>query len=256
MSGALVAGLLVLAPVAQARRAVGLSLVVTFFTNGTITVTLPDGTPVGTTGGAPTVIPAGFYTVVMNGPGGCISLPLFQLNGPGENINDDMYGGEVDTHNYNAYFQPSSTYTWRSDAAQTVAHTFVTSAAVVGTQTASTGSSAGSSGTSGKASSQDVVGSAVVPFRGTLTGAVSGAGTVTLTFKGKSARSLKAGRYTISVHDGSSTNGFLLQKLKHAAVKVTGVVFVGKHSVSIRLTPGRWIVGPRPGKGTYSIVVS
>ena len=253
---AFVAGLLTLAPVAQGSRAVSLSLVVTFSVNGAISVTLPDGTPVGSTSGVPTVIPAGFYTVVLFGPGGCVSLPLFQLNGPGETINDDMLGGEVDTHNYNAYFLPNSTYTWRSDAAQTVAHTFVTSAGVVGTPPANTGSSATSSGTQAKASSQDVVGSAVVPFRGTLTGAVSAAGRLTFAYKGKSVSRLTAGRYTIAVTDKSSTNGFVLQKIGHAAVSVTGVVFVGRRSASVDLTAGTWFFTPRLGKTAYSIVVS
>ncbi len=254
-SSALVAGLLTLAPAAQGRRAASLSLVVTFSVNGSISVTLPDGTPVGSTSGAPTVIPAGFYTVVLYGPGGCVSLPLFQLNGPGESIADNMIGGEVDTHNLNAYFLPNSTYTWRSDAAQAVAHTFVTSANVVGTSSpANTGSPGSSSGTP-KPSSQDLAGSAILPFRGTLTGAVSAAGRLTLAYKGKSVTSLQAGRYTISVTDKSSTNGFLLEKIKHAAVSITGMVFVGKRSASVKLTAGNWFFTPHLGKTAYSIIV-
>jgi hypothetical protein len=54
---------LVLAPAANAGRHATLSLTVTFTANGVVTVTLPDGTPVGSTGGAPTVIPAGYYTL-------------------------------------------------------------------------------------------------------------------------------------------------------------------------------------------------
>lgn len=69
------AGMLAFAPGAVGARAATPSLDVTFFPNGTITVTLPDGTPVGSTTGAPTVIPAGFYTVQMTGPGGCSSYP-------------------------------------------------------------------------------------------------------------------------------------------------------------------------------------
>ncbi len=52
-------GLLALAPVAQGRTSAGNALDVTFTADGVITMTLPDGTPVGTTSGAPTVIPAG-----------------------------------------------------------------------------------------------------------------------------------------------------------------------------------------------------
>jgi hypothetical protein len=252
---ALAAGLLTLAPAARGRGAASLSLVVTFFENGTITVTLPNGTPVGSTSGAATVIPAGYYTLFLNGPGGCTYLPVFELKGPGEHIIDDMRGGEWETFQYQAYFLANSTYTWRNDANPGIVYTFKTSADVAGTASASgtTGTSSGKTGTVG---SQDLVGSAVVPFRGTLTGAVSATGRLTLAYKGKSVASLKAGRYTIAVTDKSSTNGFLLQKLKHTAVSVTGITFVGKRSSLIRLTAGHWIVAPRLGKTTYSIVVS
>ena len=62
-------------------------------------------------------------------------------------------------------------------------------------------------------------------------------------------------RYKVAVSDRSSTNGFVLQKLQHRAVSVTAPTFVGTHSVSITLTAGRWLVMPRLGKATYSIVV-
>src|SRR5205823_1318597 len=95
--------------------------------NGTITLTLPNGTQVGSTSGAPTVIPAGYYVVAMTGPGGCTAVPHFDLRGPGEAIHDNLNEGESDYFEYNAYFKPSSTYVWTSDAAPGVTHTFVTS---------------------------------------------------------------------------------------------------------------------------------
>ena len=70
--------------------------------------------------------------------------------------------------------------------------------------------------------SQDVVGSEVVPFRGTLRGGVSASGMLALAYNGKSVGSLKAGRYRIAVTDGSSTKGFVLQKAGHKAIAVTG----------------------------------
>ena len=66
---------------APGAGAVSLSLDVSFSATGQISVTLPDGTPVGSTSGAPTVIPAGFYTVVLSAPGGCTELPYFDLEG-------------------------------------------------------------------------------------------------------------------------------------------------------------------------------
>ena len=72
----------------------------------------------------------------------------------------------------------------------------------------------------------------------------------------KAAVALEDVTYTVAVSDKSSTNGFVLQKLQHRAVSVTAPTFVGSHSVSITLTAGRWLVMPRLGKATYSIVVS
>ena len=256
-TSSLVAGLLVLAPVGQGRPDATPTLRVTFTAAGSITLTLPDGTPVGTTGGAPTTIPAGYYTLLFFGPGECINLPLFELRGPGVNINDDMLGGETDVHTLYATLLPNSTYTWHSDRNEALVFTFRASSEVVaGTQPTGSGSSTSSTGSHVMAASQDIVGSAILPFRGTLTGAVSAGGRLTVAFKGKSVSSLKAGRYKVAVSDRSSTNGFVLQKLQHRAVSVTAPTFVGTHSVSITLTAGRWLVMPRLGKATYSIVVS
>ena len=116
--------------VGQARRAADLSLTVSFSASGAVTVTLPDGTPVGSTSGAPTVIPAGYYTLNLFGPGECINLPLFELAGPGVNIQDDMLGGEVERNTLFATFLPNTTYTWHTDRNALVVHTFRTSSDV------------------------------------------------------------------------------------------------------------------------------
>jgi hypothetical protein len=256
IASALAAALVALAPAAHASRAASLTLRITFTAAGAITVTLPDGTPVGSAGGAPTVIPAGYYTLLFYGPGECINLPLFELRGPGVNINDDMLGGETDVHTLYATFAPNTTYTWHSDRNEAVVFAFRASSDVVGTQTPASGSSSSSSGSQAKATSQDIVGSAILPFRGTLTGAVSAAGGLTLAYKGKSVTSLKAGRYRVAVDDRSSTHGFLLQKPKHAAVSVTGGMFLGKRTLAVTLTAGKWLVMPVAGKPTYAIAVS
>jgi len=249
-SGLFAAGLLTFAPAVQARE---LTLNVTFSASGSLTVTLPDGTPVGTASGSPTVIPAGYYAVVLSGPGGCAYLPLFDLRGPGVSILSDMVGGEVDTYVYDEYFMPSSTYTWRNDRNPGVAYSFVTSNAIGGTAPAP--ATHGITGKSTTVSSQDLVGSASAPFRGTLTGVVSAGGRLTIAYKGKSADRLKAGRYTINITDRSSSSGFLLAKSKRIR-EITGSTFVGKRSTPVTLTAGRWLAMPAAGKTPYTIVVS
>ena len=251
VAGALVAGALI-APAAESRLAATQTIVVTFNTNGVVTAAL-NGVPLGTTSGAPTVIPGGYYSVLLNGPGECINLPLFELSGPGVNIQDDMLGGEVDTHSLPTYFVPNATYTWHIDRAQSIVYTFRTSSDVVGAATP-TGSSSTSSKSGTKPTSQDVVGSALAPFRGTLTGVVTPAGSLRIAFKGKSVASLNAGRYAISVVDRSSSSGFAV-KGKRATVSVTGMAFVGKRTVTLNLTAGRWSFGPSASKSTYTVSV-
>ncbi len=251
-STALVATLLALPPAAQGRQTVNLSLQVVFFVNGTITVTTGDGTPVGTTTGAPTVIPAGIYTLELSGPGGCAYLPFFELRGPGQEISEDLNGGEYDYTSRVINLLPNSTYAWYNSSTPRVVHTFRTSGDVIGTAP----TNIPSSGKGKLVSNQDIVGSATGPLRGTLTGAVGADGKLTLAFKGKSVKNLKAGRYKFAVTDKSSTEGFVLQKGKQVPVSVSGSAFVGTRSKSVRLTPGRWSVSPDGATATYTIVVS
>jgi hypothetical protein len=240
------------APSAQARESATLTLDVTFFANGQISVALPDGTPVGTTSGAPTVIPAGVYTISVLGPGGCTQLPLFDLSGPGVQIQDDMIGGEVTSEAHMTTFQPNSTYTWRTDNdSASPTHTFVTSSQVLGTAPVQTSSAP----TSTTPQSQDIVGSGIVPFRGTLDGTLSASGKLTLSFKGKSVKRLTAGRYTFEVTDRSSSGGFILQKSRKT-LTLTAPSFVGKRSVKVDLTAGKWEFVPSGAKPAFSISVT
>lgn len=255
---ALTAGLLVLAPVAQGKRVVTLSLNVNFFINGNIAVTLPDGTPLGSTSGAPTAIPPGFYTFSFSGPGGCFSLPYFHLTGPGVNIVTNLSeGNDAMKVAGTANFQPNSTYFWTNDGFPGVVHTFVTSAVIESTAAVPASSTnTSSSKHRGTVTSSDIVGSQLVPFRGTLTAAVSTSGRLTLAYKGNKVTRLKAGRYRIAVSDESSKNGFILEKPTHASVSLTGIAFEGERSASVNLTVGNWHIMPRPGKTASSLVVS
>jgi hypothetical protein len=201
------------------------------------------------------VIQAGYYAVVVLGPGGCVQLPLFDLKGPGENIVDDMSGGEITSETYQAYFAPNSTYTWRTDNVNPgTVYTFTTTSTVLGS--AVHGTTAGSGAGSPNPTSEDIVGSAVAPFRGTLTGTVSVAGHLALAFDGKAVKTLKAGRYRIRVTDSSAASGFMLGKSSHAAKTLTASRFVGTRLLSVTLTAGKWQVAPGPHGKTLSIVVS
>ncbi len=242
-------------PLARGMRADNLSLIVNFSVSGQVTVTLPNGAPVGTTSGPPTVIPAGFYTIVLNGPGDCITLPLWELTGPGVNIQDDMLGGEVDTHDLYAYFQPNATYTWHLDRNESVVYSFRASSTVVGTGTGRSSVQTTTAPAGAPApTSEDVVGSAIVPFRGLLVVTVGTAGKPTLSFRGKRVVSLPPGRYTIEVVDRSRTRGLVLTN-GHRSTDVTGSGFVGRRSVSAVLTTGTWRVLAGRSAGALSFAV-
>lgn len=248
----LAAALLAVAPVADGRQSVALTLDVTFFTNGQISVALPDGTPVGTTSGAPTVIPAGVYTISVLGPGNCAQLPLFDLSGPGVRIQDDMIGGEVVSEAHTTTFLPNSTYTWRTDNdSASPIHTFATSSQVLGTAPVQTSTTP----TSTTPLSQDIVGSGIVLSRGTIEGSISASGKLTLSYKGKSVKRLTAGRYTFKITDRSSSHGFMLER-SAKTLSLTAAAFVGKRTATVDLTAGSWLFVPSGAKPAFSISVT
>ncbi|HEX4521125.1 MAG TPA: hypothetical protein VH063_16205 [Gaiellaceae bacterium] len=251
---ALAAGALSLAPGGEARLAATPSLQVTFAANGTIAVTLADGTPVGSVSGTPTTIPAGYYTILLAGPGGCTYLPTFELKGPGESISSNLQDGEVMSTGFNADFLPNSTYVWRNDGTSPpTTYTFTTSSDVVGAPP-STATGTGKLGPVTIVSSQDVLGSAVLKFKGTLSAAVAASGKPSLAFHGKSITKLAAGKYTLTVVDKSSAARFMLQKGSHAAMAMSGLSTRGTHKTTIYLTAGRWSFTAGRAAKTYFVV--
>jgi len=231
-------------------------LEVTFSAQGSASVTLADGTPVGSTSGAPTVIPAGYYAIALSGPPAITAEVNFA--GPGVSLDGSLDACAAGT-TYETYFAPNSTYTWREPDFPGVVGTFVTSGAVEGTPTPSMGSSsptASSSGSSQQVGNQQSIGSAAstVPFRGTLLGSVSRSGSLDLAFKGKDVVRLLAGNYTITVTDHSAKSRFILQETLQPPITISGL---GKHTLTLDLTAGKWSFTPSIlGKRTYFTVGS
>ncbi len=236
----------------QARSADTLVAVVTFDLTGAITVALPNGTPVGTTTGSPTLIPAGYYSFNLASIGPCTWVPYFELLGPGVNIADNMDQGEEYSSSDVVNLQPNSTYTWASSDAPTVIHTFRTSADVVGTKPVAV-KWTGPFSTKATTSS-DIVGSNIA--KGTLAASVAANGTVALTMKGKPVTKLASGKYTLTITDKSTNGGLVLVPAKHHALNLTSASFVGKRSVLITLSAGKWSITSKLGSKTSPLVVS
>jgi hypothetical protein len=148
---------------------------------------------------------------------------------------------------------PSSTYVWTSDAYPAVTHTFVTSAQVEGAPPSGVGGVSTGTPKGKPVTNQDIVGSDVVPVRGTLTVAITASGRLALAYKGKSVARLKAGAYRLAVTDRSSTHGVALVKPGRSIV-VTTATFVGSRAKSVHLTAGRWKFAA--GHVGYTVVVS
>lgn len=231
-------------PAVSARTADNPAITVSFSFSGQISVATPDGLQLGVTSGAPTVIPAGYYSVVMVGPGGCANVPYFELKGPGVNIVDNLVEGELETITHQAHFQPNSTYTWRNDNDPSTVYTFATSSQTVGSPPPVAGPNGNQSANHTTISSTELVGSGVLKFRGTLKASVTRSGKVTLLRNGKPVSTLPAGKYSIAVTDQSKKAGLMLKKAKRSVV-VTSKGFVGKRAKIVSLTAGTWAVGTR-----------
>jgi hypothetical protein len=259
VSSVAAAAMLMVAPAADSRSSVTLSLNVNFSYAGLVTVTTPDGATVGTTAGTPTMIPAGFYSLQFLQPG-CTDVPLFTLNGPGVHVEENLAGGEEISDSGDANFQPNSTYTWKADSNPTVVHTFVTSSEVLGTPPPPAGAIIGAIDPyTGKVKTStgndDLVGSELTAFRGKLTAGVTSAGALTLSFKGKNATTLKAGRYTFTVADKSRRNGFVLKTPKHKSLTLTSSTYVGDKTISVNLVAGHWLFATGTGKKPHTLVI-
>jgi hypothetical protein len=258
---AFAAAFLAVAPVALAARAVSLSLYVSFFPNGSISLTSPDGAAIGTTSGSPSVVPAGYYTLVFSGPGGCTLLPNFHLSGPGANLVTSLTEAQGQKNPTGIDLLPSSTYTWSSDGVPGVVHTFTTTAQVEGSPPTA-GTSSGAYSSSGKnVTSHDIVGSAigqsgVGQSRGTLDVTLSASGRIALAYHGKTVGHLRAGKYTIVVTDASARLGLVLQKLKSPARNLTVPAFTGKRTAYVTLTPGSWLFAGGGRAKPIAVVVS
>jgi hypothetical protein len=180
----------------------------------------------------------------------------WHLVGPGVDVS--TVGADLNCDSsieqYIGVLQPSSTYTVQDD--------FHSAIRPVVFRTSATGSSTsgqvGGPSPTGKSGSNvtnsDIVGSAVLPYRGSLAAAVSAAGKLSLTRGGRpvSSNSLKAGRYTITVVDGSKKAGFTLKKVAPSKVTLglTSAAFVGRRSIRVPLGAGRWMLFSSAGAPT------
>jgi hypothetical protein len=183
--------------------------------------------------------PLAFGTMPNPGPGNdmtaCRGAPQFQLTGPGVDLFTNMTAGCEADKIFTETFQPNATYVAQDLNQPSVARGSFTTLAS-GTPIVPPVTYGGGKG---KAEvSTDIVGSLAV--RGTLNATVSG-GKPALTTKGKTVSKLTAGRYKLTITDRDPKAGFMiLGPTSKAPTSLSGVKFVGKHAVAIKLTTGKW----------------
>jgi hypothetical protein len=239
---ALAAGAVALAlPAACAQAAANVPpLYLTYLANGSLSVGLTDGSNLGPS----SAIPPGQYWVTFTNdyPAERDTVHKWHIFGPGIDIWTDLNCSDSTIEQYLETLRPSSTYTVQDDYHPALQVVFRTAA--TGSSTA--GSSPGTpTSTSGNAvQNTDLVGSGLLPYRGSLGATVSAAGKLALRRAGKpvSSVSLRAGRYTIAVVDQSAKAGFTLEKATRAPLLLTTSAFVGRKSVKLELRAGKWLI--------------
>jgi hypothetical protein len=261
---AALSGLLVLAALlgAQGAGAAAPQLRLNLNVGRFLEVITASGTQIRTSTAPGTVIPPGTYSAVISTEVGDAedTHHMFHLSGPGQNLQTDLLGGDSPTELYVVTLQPSSTYVFEDDRnsqyGRVVFSTSATPAADTGTSTTTspTGGSSTTKETSNTAT--DLVGSRVVHYRGALAGSVTTAGKLGLTFNGKKVRSLRAGRYRVSVLDETAKTAFTLQRQGKQPVPVSSRVFVGRRTMTLTLKAGQWLYYSTPARKSYFVVVA
>jgi len=234
--------------VSGSQAAVSQTIYAWFDVDGNLNVRYVDNSNVGTT------IPPGTYQVILNNntADDYAVDHKFHIFGPG--VNYTPPSGAVQT-TFSVTFQAGSSYTIQDDLDPATHRLTVLATTAAGSATSGGGSTSTTSSGSTKPTSSDIVGSAVVPFRGALDAIVFGNGHLSLTRLGKSVSTLKAGRYTFFVDDESKLRGFSVQQLHKQAVTITSATFKGTHDLTLALKPGQWFFfSPGASKKPFVVV--
>jgi len=229
----------------SAHHAVSSTLHAFVHDDESIGLTYDDGSPVGSQSRVPPTIPPGTYTVRVIDD---TTQHNFHLTGPG--VEQSTGIGDMGSPTWTVTFQAGGQYEFVCDEHPDFMFGFFNGAgAGSGTSsggtssggTSSGGSSSGGSNSGGTSSGGTISqGGAHTSLLGTLIGRVNPSGKLTLTYGGIPVTKVKAGRYKITVADKTPSRSFTVQRVGHAATTVSGVSFVGTHSVTLSLLAGKW----------------
>jgi hypothetical protein len=236
-------------PSAGVARSQADVLAVTYIGSTSLQVRAPDGSTIRSGG----TLPAGSYQVQVDDPD--YTSPKFQITGPGVNVSDDLNstGMGIDRPAYLGPYTFQANASYRIQDANIGASSAVTFTTTAGGSTSSGGTSSGgtsSGGTSSGGTTSGGTSSGGTKLVGTVKGSVSATGKPALSFNGKAVKTLKAGRYTVTVADHSRKAGFIVWPLGKHSITLSGTVAVGTSSHTVTLGAGKWFFealtrGPR-----------
>ena len=231
--------------------------------NQELTMSFADGTPIGSPSPPGTLIPPGSYQVAVNDGS---DIGNVDLNGPG--VSDATGVDTLIQLTWNVTLQPCSIYSYTDDTVATSTQWFQTSASTASTAPCASAPKAAPvvptvpasntpSGSGKSATTPAKKKIAPLVDRGTLAARVSRSGALSLTLAGKAVKSLRSGRYAISVVDDSRGAGFTIQEIRSSAITITTTTFVGKRTRTVALPAGQWLFYPSfIGKKTYFVVTT
>jgi hypothetical protein len=227
--------------------------------SGALEVVLGNGTHLRTPNAPGAVIPPGPYLAIVASdvPDSQDSYHMFHLFGPGVNVSSDLLPCENPAPVNTVMLLPSSTYTYEDSRHPDLTHVvFTTSAAGSSADTAGGSGGPATAKSTGAVSNSSLVGSAVKKVRGTLVGTISSVGRTTLSLDGKGVSSLKSGRYKLTVDDRTPKGGFAIEHGNSPSAAITGPSFVGRHTVTVYLSAGRWAFSSSTGAKHAFVVVA
>ncbi len=228
--------------------------------NCTFTMTVDGGYSITSATAPGPTLPPGTYQLLVwlaNPIDGYVPCgrPTFTFTGAGVNSLTEFRGQELlDEHV--VVLQPSSAYVAEDANAPGQTRKVFTTAAS-GSSSVLVGSTPGTQSGPSKASVQvDIIGSAIMRYRGKLVATVGASGKATLKLRGRNVASLKAGKYDIKVDDAAARAGFFVQRRSRKAVTVTSRSFVGERTQRVTLAAGKWTFFSKVGKPTRLTVVA
>lgn len=219
------------------------SIVVTYTSPVAFRVKLGDGTNV-TSG---TMIPAGSYQLFVYDDSEDAS-PAFSFTGPGVSVHSNLNstGMGIDspsvlgvvTLQTNSSYQLQDSTVGASSLVPFSTSSAATATVVVGTTSSGPPPSAPATTTTTATTTHPTP---VSVIRGSLSGSVSAAGKPALKLGGKAVKTLKPGRYTITVGDHSPKAGLILGTSAGHTTTLSKAAAVGTSGkTTLRLTEGKW----------------